>query len=650
MFDFLNSLSIRKRFVYGFGIVNIFVLAMGILGIVQLRRINTMNSDILHKYNQAATLPNDAESEYLRIRSYSLALLVSSDPSFIQNRTDKMNEELTKLGTIIATYDSLSSSLDTTAIVLSKDFFTNVEKFKQAHIRAFEMIKSGDSLGARELLLSPTTAKIFDETGSSLAALIKHNKETMQKATQTVEATSNTTQIILLCAMLAMNVLGFVAANAISNSVVPPITSLLRATQKVIAGDLSVQVSVKGQDEIGNLRQNFNSMVESIRLGKEHAEHQQEVFREKTQQDLAKAEAEAKYLEASVMKIRQGLHSLAQGDFSKHLDHDRDDMIMQLCHSYNNTTENISRLINQVLDSVNTTADIANQISSSSTEMAATSHEQSLQVSEIADSIDHMASTIESNSKTATRTAQSATETSNAAKSGETAINKMLAQLQDVEQSSQRTTEKVIDLGASSAKIGEIVSVIYEIADQTNLLALNAAIEAARAGEAGRGFAVVADEVRKLAERTGKATKEIEKMIARIQGETDEVVMLMEDGNSKIKQGVQLSENTGVALKSIIHSILEVQGMVQQIAVASEQQSTGARQITSGASNLSSASQEMSATVSGIAQTSELLSEQTENLRLIVSQFIVAEAQQEKPRQIQSAYSHAHTKPMRRLR
>ena len=149
----------------------------------------------------------------------------------------------------------------------------------------------------------------------------------------------------------------------------------------------------------------------------------------------------------------------------------------------------------------------------------------------------------------------------------------------EVAKSTRETAEKIQALGKSSDRIGHIVGVIDDIADQTNLLALNAAIEAARAGEQGRGFAVVADEVRKLAERTTTATKEIAEMIETIQEETRTAVVAMNSGTVKVDEGVNSAREAGEALQKIINSAQNVQDMISQIATAATEQASATVQV-----------------------------------------------------------------------
>jgi methyl-accepting chemotaxis protein len=176
-------------------------------------------------------------------------------------------------------------------------------------------------------------------------------------------------------------------------------------------------------------------------------------------------------------------------------------------------------------------------------------------------------------------------------------------------------------LGQRSDQIGEIVEVIDEIADQTNLLALNAAIEAARAGEQGRGFAVVADEVRRLAERTGKATKEIANMIRAIQAEANGAVASMEAGQGEVKAGVELANQAGQALTEIVGVVERVTGQVQQIAAAAEQQSASSEEISSNVEAVATIGRQGLVAVQGTAQAAGELSQLAVQLQQVVSRF-----------------------------
>ncbi|MDP1994836.1 MAG: methyl-accepting chemotaxis protein, partial [Ignavibacteria bacterium] len=209
------------------------------------------------------------------------------------------------------------------------------------------------------------------------------------------------------------------------------------------------------------------------------------------------------------------------------------------------------------------------------------------------------------------------------AKEGGKVVNETIAGMNRISEVVRKSAETVNELGKGSDQIGEIVQVINDIADQTNLLALNAAIEAARAGEQGRGFAVVADEVRKLAERTTKATKEIAVMIKQIQKDTGGAVESMNKGTEEVEKGKVLADKAGASLKEIIIGVEEVVDMSTQVAAASEEQSSAAEQISKNIEAISSVTHQSAAGVQQIARAAEDLNRLTVNLQELTSGFTI---------------------------
>ena len=183
------------------------------------------------------------------------------------------------------------------------------------------------------------------------------------------------------------------------------------------------------------------------------------------------------------------------------------------------------------------------------------------------------------------------------------------------------SAETIQKLGNSSNQIGEIIQVIDEIADQTNLLALNAAIEAARAGEQGRGFAVVADEVRKLAERTTKATQEIAQMIKKIQDDTVGAVQAIEMGTNEAEKGKDLAQKAGSSLNDIIDNFERVSDIINQLAAASEEQSSASEQISSNVEAINRVTHQSADATQQISLAAENLHHLTDNLQQLVNSF-----------------------------
>ncbi len=268
-------------------------------------------------------------------------------------------------------------------------------------------------------------------------------------------------------------------------------------------------------------------------------------------------------------------------------------------------------------------------ISSSTEQMAAGAQEQSRQTNEVAGAIGEMKKTLVDTNKNIRLVADGARDAKENANAGGTVVGDTVKGMRNISEVVNSSADKVKVLGSSSEKIGEIINVIDEIADQTNLLALNAAIEAARAGEQGRGFAVVADEVRKLAERTSKATKEISTMVKQIQLDTMDAVASMDRGTEEVAKGITLAEKAGEMLRGIVGNAEAVAEMVSQIAAASEQQASTSEEISRNVEGISSVTNENANAVQQIARTAEDLNKMTENLQAVLEKFTLERSGQQ---------------------
>ena len=263
------------------------------------------------------------------------------------------------------------------------------------------------------------------------------------------------------------------------------------------------------------------------------------------------------------------------------------------------------------------------QLSASSEEITRTMTDQSNRSAQIATSTEEMSQTVIDIAKNAAEIAQSSSSTAGIATKGVEVVNKSVAESKNIVETVSTSALVMQSLGEKSKQIGEIIAVINDIADQTNLLALNAAIEAARAGEQGRGFAVVADEVRKLAERTANATSEISRMIGSIQGEVGKAVEAMNHTNENVNVGLQYSIEAGDQLNAIVQSVTSLQGMVQQIASATEEMSTTSEAISGDIQAVAGGAKEISGGSDQIAQSSSELARLAGHMKNIVEQFKV---------------------------
>ncbi len=316
--------------------------------------------------------------------------------------------------------------------------------------------------------------------------------------------------------------------------------------------------------------------------------------------------------------------SEGEGDLTKRVPVNGQDEIATVGQSFNTFVEKLHGTVSKV-------AHVTDRVAAASAELAATAEEMSRGSESLtsrsvqtSSSVEEMNATVNEVAQNSSKAANMAQDTVTTAQNSRSVVEETVTGMSHIAESVAHSASLIETLGKSSDQIGEIVRVIQDIADQTNLLALNAAIEAARAGEQGRGFAVVADEVRKLAERTTKATKEIGDMIRQIQQDTKGAVQSMQEGTNKVTGGVTLVNKMGDALSTIVQRVNETAEMIRQIAVASEEQSVATQQIAGDVENVAKVSKEAAGSAAESAKACHDLSQMTAELQSIVTGFKLA--------------------------
>lgn len=313
--------------------------------------------------------------------------------------------------------------------------------------------------------------------------------------------------------------------------------------------------------------------------------------------------------------------NLAKGDFTTQIDVKKDDEIGKVCENLNMMISDIRSSLDLVSNSIDQMAATSSQISSIAEKIATGAVEQSEQSSTTASAVEEVNATVVEVARNASNVANSANLAKEQVLKGHKIVTETKEMMEKIAEAVSQSANTIKALGESSEQIGQIIQVIDDIADQTNLLALNAAIEAARAGEHGRGFAVVADEVRKLAEKTVKATKEIAEMIETIQKETGGAVQSMNEGVEQVEIGKNKAEEAAAALDDIKNSVESVSFEVSQIARATDEQSKATELMAQSIENISKVAAENSNLAKDSAQSVIHLTKLASELQSMINRF-----------------------------
>ncbi|MDZ5472811.1 methyl-accepting chemotaxis protein [Bacillus sp. 31A1R] len=414
---------------------------------------------------------------------------------------------------------------------------------------------------------------VFNEANEHISLLVKNNIEGAQAASSESMNLFSTGRLWTIIISVMAFILGISLAIVIARMISKPLITLAEHVKKVANGDLTMEeLKVTSKDETGQLVTDFNQMTNSLRHIIGQVAHQSQQVASTSEQLSASAEETTRATEQITIAIQE----VAAGS---------------------------EQQVSSVIDASEVLKEMTNGMG------------------QIGMSIQH-----------ATDSSIEATEKAN---SGDETVSKVVNQMNTIHEKVTQTAEVVTDLGTRSAEIGQIVTLISSIASQTNLLALNAAIEAARAGEHGKGFAVVADEVRKLAEQSETATRQITDLIHHIQHDTQKAVIVMNEGTEAVGEGISLAKNAGDSFKEILQAVENVSKQAQEVSAAVQQVNAGSEtlvqaidgvasiseQSAANAQNVAGATEETNATMEEISSASTLLSSMAEELQSVVSKF-----------------------------
>ncbi len=671
MIKWLKSLKIARKIQTGFTLLGVICTVVILVGLYQVYTLRHLNEQVFQEFVEPTLKIDKIYSEF---HDAQFTLLKFTIPAFESKTNENLKIFQEKKAKITGYIDSLLAQNKNERIA------ENLDKVKKTWDEYTSIVADG-ILSAATIKDYTMAAEIAtssgEEVGQKLKALFTNiNDELNNTATRLNKASGEIVSGAIITTIIGALIgagLYFVFAFFLVPALIRPLIKMKNAVHEFSLGNYDVDIEVKSKDEIGQLGESLTilkeAQIEKINAAEQIAAGNMKKVKpasdkdnlafafnkeveilgsllneankliEASKQGDLKVRADISRFSGDWKKLIEGINSildaivgpleesariiqiLANGDFTQKIESDYSGYYDIIKQSVNGLVDSLNAAMSEVANSASQVALASNEISASTEEMAAGSQEQMHQTKEVAVSIEEITKTIFENTKNASFAADTARDSGKKANEGGYVVENTINGIMKIASVVEKSAQMLEALGKSSDQIGEIIQVIDDIANQTNLLALNAAIEAARAGEQGRGFAVVADEVRKLAERTTKATKEIAQMITKIQKDTGEAVQFMKEGTTEVEKGKEASNKASIVLKEIIEGAQRVSDAAVQVASASEEQAASAEQISKNIEMINNVTQQSGVGIQQIAKSSEELIHLTENLQRLLGKF-----------------------------
>ena len=537
----LSGMRLSVRLGAAFAVIVVLMIIVGGYSISRMTAFDAKIGELIDDKWPKTVMLNDAKGHANAIARAMRNMILIDDPQEVQKEARRIIDAREAIAKCL---DELSKSVRSES---GKELFNAVTEARAGYIESQKLviglIESGNKEQAK-LELMTSVRKHQTAYFAAIDKMIEHQSQEMERVGKESDDLIMQSRILVIVLLVAAIVLSAILAVVIVRSITRPVAELIAANDRLAEKDLTVAITLTGNDEIGHLADSSRRVIESLR-----------------------------------------------------------------------------EILGQVSYNSGEIASASSQLRATAEQIATGAEEVASQTTAVATATEEMAATSGDIAQSCVRAAEASKQSSDSATQGGAIVQETISGMARIAESVKDSARTVESLGERSEQIGDIIATIQDIADQTNLLALNAAIEAARAGEQGRGFAVVADEVRALAERTTRATKEIGEMIKAIQDETKAAVCAMEEGVTEVEKGTESSHRSGQALDMILRQIGEVSMQINQIATAAEEQTATTGEITMNVRQVTEVVHQTARGASETATAASQLASNAQTLEGLVKQF-----------------------------